>query len=482
MNTIVRQIAAIAQASPNSTAIIQGETHYSYQKLIETILLAAQKLETLRLEDSCKVMLSAEKDMDFIACYFACHLLGYVAIPIDKASKEKRLSYILSRAQPALIIGIKTEGADGLSYEGLAQIHVDVIKTIDSYPPIDTSEVADIVFTTGTTGDAKGVLLSHANLACAAKQINTFTQITSNDTELLALPICHSFGLGRIRCALSAGAALVLTPNFVNTKRIFRLIQQHQVTGFAFVPAAWAYMKKMGAVKLAEQANTLRYIEIGSAAMPIEDKQELMQLFPKTRICMHYGLTEASRSCFIEFHEDAKALKTLGKASPQTDIKIFDDNGCMLHVGEEGELCIRGGHTCLGYLDSAEECYFGDYFRSGDWGFIDKDGYINLASRKKELINSGGKKISPQEVEQILLQHPAIAEAACVGVSDPDGILGEIVKACLMIRDASDKPSQEELLSHCRKHLDVYKLPRVIEWIEQIPKTDSGKIQRHLLQ
>jgi len=341
-------------------------------------------------------------------------------------------------------------------------------------------QIADVLFTTGTTGAPKGVVLNYRNLAAAALNINTFIKNTADDVELLALPVSHSFGLGRVRCVLSKGGTLVLLGTFASMKKFFGQMEQYHCTGFGMVPASWGYIKKMSGEHIGKFADQLHYIEIGSSFMPIPDKELLCRLLPNTRICMHYGLTEASRSAFMEFHSEHDQLGTAGKASPNVDVKIFDSEGKEQPIGAEGEVCVKGEHVTCSYWNETPERFakdfFNGYFRTGDCGYLDADGYIHLKSRIKEMINVGGKKVSPMEVEDVLNTIPGIADCACVAMPDPEGVLGEVVKAFIVCND--DALTDAAIIEVLRPKLEVYKLPVAIERIDAIPKTASGKVQR----
>lgn len=344
-------------------------------------------------------------------------------------------------------------------------------------------EPADILFTTGTTGLPKGVVLTHANEWAAATQINTFIGNDAASVELLALPVSHSFGLGRLRCILQLGATLDLLGSFASMKKFYRELDTRGITGFGMVPASWQYIRKMSGKKIENYASRLRYIEIGSAAMPAEEKQYLLSALPHTRICMHYGLTEASRSAFICFNDAPGQLASIGRPAPGVDIRILGENGAECVPGEEGELCVRGGQVSAGYW--GEEAsrhagyFYGDYFRTGDWGYASADGWLYLKSRKKELINVGGKKVSPVEIEEVLHEIPGIKESACIGIPDP--VLGEVVKAYI-VWEGEEPPVSDRILRQTAARLENYKVPAAIEFIPELPKTASGKIQRLYLK
>ena len=481
MKSIVEQVFDNASKTPKKIALTDGKKSLSFAELKNEILYSKIVLEEkYKLKQGDATIIAANKQLSFVSAYFACHLLGIIALPIAPDTNPKRFRMIYNKVAPKLVIGFESEIVNceiGNLEEFVAPDGYD--STVEySFPSMDI--LADIIFTTGTTGEPKGVQLTHNNIAAAALNINTFIQNTSDDVEMLALPISHSFGLGRLRCAMSNGQTVVILGSFANMKRFFRYMEEFSVTGFGMVPSSWALIKKLSGTKIKEYAGQLKYIEIGSAPMPIDDKKLLIDILPKTRICMHYGLTEASRSCFMEFHESMNYLNTVGKQSPNMYVKILDEDGVPVKNGIEGEICVKGLAVTPGYyqLDEVNSTsYFGEYFRTGDWGIRDDDGRIILCSRKKELINVGGKKVSPMEVEEVLNTIDFIKESVCVGIPDPDGVLGEIVKAYI-VTDSPEKVMIEKIRESCNGKLEDYKIPIECEIIDAVPKTSSGKVQR----
>ena len=476
MKTIEEQIFEYVQSSPDKIALISGEIEVSYSQLWNYCLkVAASIKENYNLQKGDRVILSAAGNIEFAYVYFGVHIAGGICVPIDPDTNQTRFDYIVKSTSPICMIGtLHNVKMDTIPFE-------DVINCNDKaeFVSPNKDQIADILFTTGTTGAPKGVALSYLNHAAAARNINEFIGNTSDDVELLALPVSHSFGLGRLRCSLSIGATVVMLGSFANVKKFFGEIKRCNVTIFGMVPASWGFIKKMSGKYIGKFANQLKFIEIGSSFMPIEDKQLLMELLPNTRICMHYGSTEASRSAFMEFHSYKDNLLTAGHASPHTDIKLFSTDGKVLPLGEEGEVCVKGEHvTCCYWNESPERFasdFFDGYFRTGDCATMDSEGNIYLKSRIKEMINVGGKKVSPMEVEDILNKIPGIKESACIGIPDPGIVLGEVVKAFIV---ADESLTDNEIMEQLKSQLEVYKLPIEIERIAEIPKTSSGKIQR----
>ena len=477
--TVEEQIFQNSIQQPDHIALIAGDERMTYAQLWERCLLAATNVKRkYGLKQGDRIILSASANIDFIYAYFGIHIAGGVCVPIDPDTNETRFELIKASTNPVCTMGVlhKAPGTETIPFSAV----LASCDEVDDFQQPNKDQIGDVLFTTGTTGAPKGVALNHRNLAAAALNINTFIKNTTDDVELLALPVSHSFGLGRVRCVLSKGGTLVLLGTFASMKKFFGQMEQCHCTGFGMVPASWGYIKKMSGRKIGQFADQLRYIEIGSSFMSIEDKELLCELLPNTRICMHYGLTEASRSAFMEFHSEHDQLNTAGKASPNVDVKIFDAEGKEQSVGAEGEVCVKGEHVTCSYWNETPERFakdfFNGYFRTGDCGYLDADGYIHLKSRIKEMINVGGKKVSPMEVEDVLNTIPGIADCACVAMPDPEGVLGEVVKAFIVCND--DALTNAAIIEALRPKLEVYKLPVAIERIDAIPKTASGKVQR----
>ena len=476
MKTIEEQIFEHVQSTPDKIALISGEIEVSYGQFWNYCLKAAASIkENYNLQKGDRVILSAAGNIEFAYVYFGVHIAGGICVPIDPDTNQTRFDYIVKSTTPICVIGtLHNVQMDSISFDDLINCN-DKAEFVSP----NKDQIADILFTTGTTGAPKGVALSYLNHAAAARNINEFIGNTSDDVELLALPVSHSFGLGRLRCSLSIGATVVMLGSFANVKKFFGEIKRCNVTIFGMVPASWGFIKKMSGKYIGKFANQLKFIEIGSSFMPIEDKQLLMELLPNTRICMHYGSTEASRSAFMEFHSYKDNLLTAGHASPHTDIKLFSTDGKVLPLGEEGEVCVKGEHVTCSYWNETPERFASDffdgYFRTGDCATMDSEGNIYLKSRIKEMINVGGKKVSPMEVEDILNKIPGIKESACIGIPDPGIVLGEVVKAFIV---ADESLTDNEIMEQLKSQLEVYKLPVEIERINEIPKTSSGKIQR----
>lgn len=474
---IEEQIHRHVCLSPERPALVDASTGVTitYGELWHSIESAAAWFRGHDIGQGKCVLLAASKEPLFVAVYFGAHMAGVTTVAIDPESNPERLERILSVAHPECVIGTLRHGG-ALKALRFEEIKSDPLPNL-RFPQPDAP--VDILFTTGTTGVPKGVVLSARNEMAAARGINEFIGNTADDVELLALPISHSFGLGRIRCVLSKGGCLVLLGSFASMKRFYGAIEDYGVNGFGMVPASWAYVTKMSGDRIGCYAGQLRYIEIGSAPMAPEEKHRLMSLLPDTRICMHYGLTEASRSTFISFHDEVARLDTAGRATPGTEVAIFSPDGVRLGADTEGEVCVAGEHVCAGYIpkDDYHKDFFGRWFRTGDWGALSADGYLLLKGRSKEMINVGGKKVNPTEVENLILAMGGVKDCACIG--QPDPVLGEVVAACIV---ADESVALEDVTASLSGQLENYKMPRMVVMVPEIPRTSSGKIQRQKLK
>ena len=465
--------------TPDKIALVEGDNHVTYAQLVANIDRAARLMLASGLGPGDRIVLAALKELPFVYYYFAAHLLGVVNVVVDASSPRERLDYITSVVKPAALFGsgvyhVEDIPCHDFSWQDASEVKPDECE----WPHVASTDVADVMFTTGTTGAPKGVCLTHDNIAGSASNTNGFIGTCPDDVEALALPLSHSFGLGRLRCVLSVGATLVLVGNFANLKSFFNILDAWHVTGFGMVPAIWQYIKRLSGRRIARFADQLRYIEMGSAALPVEDKRLLIELFPNTRLCMHYGLTEASRAMFTEFHSYSDNLETVGRpASALVEASVRDDDGNPVDDGVDGEICVRGNMVTGSYFlpEDNEGSFYGDWFRTGDWGHCDCAGNFYLTGRKKELINVGGEKVSPAAIEDAI-RSLGITDCACIAIPDPNGVLGEVPKAFLQKSD--NQPDIEEIKQQLSRLLPPHEIPVQWEWVDLIPRTNSGKIQR----
>jgi long-chain acyl-CoA synthetase len=481
---IIDRLFEAERCWPDKAAVIRGDSILSYRDLADRVRTSAHALRAHGVNPGDRVVLEASSTPEFVAAYLATHLAGAIAVPVSPKVQPGLLPQVVEMTLPAVVVGHRSKGWGPLTYDAIARQAHGADHELPH--PVGKADPADLLFTTGTTARPKGVLLSHGAIETAAGYISDFLRQGDEDVEVVPLPLYHSFGLGRLRCCIYRGSTLVLVEGPTVFADAIRAMRQFRATGFASVPSGLAIIFRSLGDVLGEFSTQLRYLEIGSAAMPLADKRRLMALLPSTRLCMHYGLTEASRSAFIEFHESREALDSIGRPSPGVTIEVLDAEGAPAAAGSEGRIAIRSGAVMSGYWQDEEatrKAFSGDYLLTGDLGHRDEQGLFYLTGRESEFINIGGEKVAPGEMEALLMQHPEVADCACIGIPDPSGISGEVVKAILVASPESGaRPSNQALAKHLRRQIQPYKMPRVFEWVDAIPRSESGKVLRNRLR
>ncbi len=477
--TLLEQLLANAEARPQQLALQCGTEQLSYGELRARIFAAAVRLRELGVEHGDRVLISGPNTAAVPVLYFAIHALGAVAVPVPPDTPEAVLVALVNDAEAKVAATSKAISATGCNVVSPETLTAPAIA--EEFEPLCRPEdPADLLYTTGTTGRKKGVLLTQANILAAAQNINAFIGNQAEDVEVVSLPLSHSFGLGRLRCMTLAGHTLVLEPGVGSGAAVVKRILETSATGLAMVPAGFDILRRITASALGEAREHLRYIEIGSAPMKPETRAWLMEMLPQTRICHHYGLTEASRAAFTEYHADARKSGTAGRATPNVEIVICDEAGNCLSQGEPGEVVVRGGMVMREYWKQPEltrQAFCGEGLKTGDIGYLDADGYLFLLGRRSDLINVGGRKVAPDEIEALLCQLDGVQDAGCVG--EPDELTGERVKAYVV---ANREVGRAEVAAFLRTRVEPCKIPQAVERVARIPRTGSGKIQRQLLR
>ncbi len=485
MQSVIETLRRRAAQHPERDALVRGDQRVSYGDLWARVMAAAGEIARCGVGPGDRVLLAAPSVPAFVFGYFAAHVLGAVAVALDPNAPAVRRDELIRRTAPKLAFGAKAEpSAEICQVRAITELSALPLREAAFEPPaLDT--LADLIFTNGTTGRPKGVRLTHRNLAAAAHHINATIGNCEGDVEVMPLPLSHSFGLARLRCNLVAGATVVLVEGFRLPGEIFAAIEQHRATGLVGVPAGFAVLLRFGKRGLGPFAGHLRYVEIGSASMPIEHKRALMELLPKTNLWMRYGLTEAAGSVFLECHRQRDRLDSAGLPAQDVQLDVRAEDGSACGVGEDGMLWIRGAHVSPGYWDDDEltaRSFVGGWVRTGDVACLDRAGFAHLHGRKDDMINVGGFNVSPEEVEQVLETHPAVREAACIGVSDPRQISGQVVRAYLVLAGGRARAANAELSHWVSARLEPYKVPTQYQWIATLPRTALGKLVRATLR
>jgi len=344
---------------------------------------------------------------------------------------------------------------------------------------------AAILFAPGVAGKKNGILLSHRNLVKATLNINGFIGIDSGIREFVGIPLTNSFGFGRSCSVHFAGGTMVVNNGLLNLTALIDSVLKHQCDAISAMPSGLALFFGRLEALLKGIGPQIRLIELGSAFMPLDHKMRLLDIFPNARICMYYGSAEAPWSTFLDFRKEQRKLHTVGRALPSVSLRIIDDLGKRVSHLETGEILLKGDHVATCYWGNVElnkQCFTSDgWFKTGDYGFVDEEGYLHVLGRKDEMINMVDVKISPIEVEERIHELYPDCEICVVGIPDPAGIVGEIPVLCYIAKSGvTITPSD---LSHAlASRLDRSKIPRVVYRVESIPKTEDEKIMRRELR
>jgi acyl-CoA synthetase (AMP-forming)/AMP-acid ligase II len=348
-------------------------------------------------------------------------------------------------------------------------------------PAVDRDDMAVLLYTSGTTGRPKGVMLSHGNLVANNVTIIDYLQLGPNDVGLTVMPFHFSYGNSVLHTHLGAGATLLLEDNLAYPRVVMQRLQNERVTGFSGVPSTFAIL--MSRVRIEDfDLSTMRYLTQAGGAMTRAAIQRMRQLVPSARFFVMYGQTEATaRLSYLPPERLDEKLGSIGKALDGIDIEVRGLQGEVLPPGQTGELCARGPNIMLGYWrdeEATREAVVDGWLHTGDLAHTDEDGFLYIDGRVVEMIKVGSFRVSPLEVEEVLATLPGIAEMAVASMTDE--LLGQAVKAVLVLREGASL-DERQVKAHCRARLAAYKVPKVVEFARELPRTSSGKIQRFKL-
>ncbi len=471
---------------PDNVAIRLDDITVTYSQLEVGSQLAAGVLRERGVQAGDRVAIMMPNVPQFAVLYYAILRLGAVVVPMNPLLKEREVAYYLGNSGAKLIF--VWQGFDSDASAGAAQVGADTVvveaagfmSLLPAAQPIadvvdrNDEHTAVILYTSGTTGQPKGAELTHINLIRNIDiAVGDLIGITSDDVIFGGLPLFHVFGQ---TCGLNAGVAAVATltllPRF-DPLKAFEVLQRDAVTVFQGVPTMYVAL-----VNHPERANydlsALRLCCSGGSAMPVE----VMTAFEKAFGCVvleGYGLSETSPIASFNM-PDKRRPGSIGTPVSGVDFRIVDDDGNEVSTGDVGEIAIRGHNVMKGYWDKPEEtanAIKDGWFHTGDMARQDEDGFYFIVDRKKDMIIRGGYNIYPREIEEVLYEHPAVAEAAVIGV--PHGELGEEVGAAVALKPGATATA-EELRDFVKGQVAAYKYPRHVELFDALPKGPTGKI------
>jgi malonyl-CoA/methylmalonyl-CoA synthetase len=432
----------------------------------------AGRLQAAGLAPGDRMLFSADSSLELVIAHIAALRSGIVVVPANTAYKEREIAHIAGDSRPRAALVDRDDRARWVRAACPEAVVVGPdVELADRDPDVlDASEPqapALIGYTSGTTGSPKGAVLSHANLLAGSESVGLAWRWTAADRLVLALPLFHAHGLCvGLHGTLLAGASAVLLPRF-DVDAVLDAAGAHEASMFFGVPTM--YHRLAGSSRVGELGR-LRLCVSGSAALPAELHQALAERAGQ-QVLERYGMTETLMLVSNPFDGERRP-GSVGFPLPGVELQLSE--------GDEGEIRVRGPAVFGGYWEREQataESFAGGWFRTGDLGSVDGDGYIRILGRSKELIISGGFNVYPREVEEVLLGHPDVAEVAVVGT--PSEEWGEIVTAFVV--PAGDRRNAEPLLAYAAEQLAPFKRPRVVNFVDGLPRNALGKVVKHLL-
>ena len=479
--------------SSDRTALIQPEQHIrlSYGQVRGQVRVLAETLAALGVKRGDRVGIALPNGIASILCFLAASEVG-TAASLNPAYKEEEFRFYLEDTNARVLL-LPPDGAEearraaGNSVQVVTvEMDANGIVTFNGgkgarvpVAPASVDDTALLLHTSGSTGRPKRVPLSHANLSLSAKNVARTYGLTGDDVTMCVMPLFHVHGLVASTLATLATGGTIIVPTKFNPLSFWRIARDYGITWYSAVPTIHQLLlARTGSGGRPEGAEKLRFIRSCSAALPAQVMQDLENAFGAP-VLEAYGMTEAAHQMTSNPLPPANRLPGSVGQGTGVRISIMDADGRHLPPGERGEVVIKGPNVVRGYENNPEAnatSFVDGWFRTGDQGFLDEDGYLTLVARIKELIIRGGEKISPREIDEVLLTHPAVAEAVCFGV--PHKTWGEEVAAAVVLREEA---AESDLLAFCREHLAEFRRPKHIYITEAIPRTATGKIQRRVV-
>ncbi len=500
-------IPLAAERNPEALAVQDPYHKLTYQEFhFQIDRLRRIFLSTFKISPKARIIVWLPNSINFLSIHFAVLSAGGISVPCEYHISEANLEKIITNCHPELIVtdrpsyqkmlawksiaqGIKFLLMDDQPQDLLSELVLSLPQAIlcgenerPSSPSIYPDDVAALMYTTGSTGTPKGVMLTHANILTALKNIGQFIGYTSEDREVIILPLAHNFGLGHAYCNFLNGGAIYIEQGMTRVKRVLNALETFGATGFPGTPMGYGILLDKYQDIFVEKAKNLRFIVINSAPLPPERAAQIVRLFPKSNLMVYYGLTEASRSTFISLSQKGgNFYRSVGRPLGDLELVIQDASGKKLSFGEVGSVLIKGSTVTQGYWNMPDESlqlFRNGYLVTGDLGYQDQEGNLFLVGREKDIINIGGLKVSPVEIEEVLKSYPGILD---VGVASLNSDLGEYIVAGI-VWDEAKEFSSFECQQYCLTKLEKFKLPEKFIRLEKIPRADTGKIKRQELK
>lgn len=506
MNNLVEMLKENSIRHSRRVALISENRKIPYRQLYESVNKLANGLKGLGVKKGDRIAVLLLNSPEFVISYFAVLKLGAIVVPLNHMFKTEELKYILEDSEASIIITSSQFAEQAihlrLRLDKLSHI-VAVDKTISGLismaeiyrvysdseirEDVKKDDIAAILYTSGTTGKPKGAILTHNNLLSNASVSAYAIKASFRDNFLCMLPMFHSFACTAcVLLPLSIGARITIVESPKPFHNVVRNVLRHRISIFVAVPSIYnilndAVMPKIFTWRLLKFLNPLRMCISGAAALPKETLTRFEKKF-KVPLLEGYGLTEASPVVSINPLRGVRKPGSIGLPLKDVEVAIADEDGKWLGSDEVGELLVRGPNVMKGYLKLFEDTgktLKNGWLWTGDMAKIDKDGYIYIVDRKKDMVNVRGLNVYPKEIEEVLYQHPKIAEVAIIGVKDEHK--GEVPKAFIALKK-DEELTERDVISYCRERIASFKVPKYVEFRETLPKSAAGKILKSVLR
>ncbi|MFH1924580.1 MAG: class I adenylate-forming enzyme family protein [Planctomycetota bacterium] len=510
MRTLCELFHERAEAAPSRIALHCKGQDVTYGQLACQAAAIAAWLEREGIKRGDRVVMLLGNSAEYVACYLGILRAGGVVVALNPDTTARELSRTLADADPVgvvvgskavaplvawarqlgeasgasnirLVIHVGEVSSTSLPAEWHAVTLADVLRTpaAPSCAGPSVDDLAQLIYTSGTTSRPKGVMLTHRNIAANCRSILQYLGLTADDSVFVILPFFYSYGNSLLFTHLAVGGRLILASDFVFWNRALDLMVAERATGFSGVPSSYAMLLHKSDLRKRDFPD-LRYMTCAGGGLAPAVVQQLREIVPHAALFLMYGQTEATArlSNLMPEELDAK-LGSIGRGIPGVTLQVLDKQGRPVPPGQVGEIIARGENIMAGYwqdpLETANVLENGD-LRTGDLARVDEEGYIYFVSRKTDIIKSGAYRLNPKEIEDVILELDGVAEVAVAGL--PDDIWGEIPVAFVVPSPTQAVPTQREILKHCRRHLPRYKLVHAVRFVDCLPKTSSGKIRR----
>lgn len=491
-NSLTDYLFDSAEAYTHKTAVITYNSEIDFTSLKEMSMNLSHFFIEKGIKRGDRILICIKNSIDAIVSFWAGLIADAVVSIIDHHMPEEKIKYIINDSGASAIIIHDIDKYKYLhNYERLLILDINdelIKKTIfiqkkeRQYQPKHLDiDLACIIYTSGSTGEPKGVMLTHRNMLAASHSINSYLGNTSEDRVISALPLSFDYGLYQMIMMIAVGGTLILESDFILPSRFLKLIEKTKPTAVPVVPSMVPLLKQFNALKPYD-LSSVRYATNTGAALMKEHINTLKDLFKNALIFSMYGLTECKRCTFLPPKDIDRKPNSVGIAIPNTEIFIVDEHGIPLGFGQLGEIVVRGQTVMKGYWNKPDATKKklrsgpvpGEFvLHTGDYGMLDDEGYLFFYGRMDEVIKSRGLKVSPREIEAIMISHTSVIEAAAVPIAHE-----QFGQAIILYVSTNDSVSVAELKDYCKAKLQIHQQPIDIFLLPNLPKTTNGKIDK----